>query len=218
MLGHLAIAVRRWPVQGSLALLISIAWAGATHAQTAPTIVRVEEDWELTVGTPDPDLDAPQVMCVISPVGNVNSAYAAFEVNAQSLPIFTPGGLQLQTWVGEAALGDRRFPNGCVMTTPGEVVRWTQTMQLSGGQLTFEITNGSSTTWGSFGGQGYLKSTVYTWLSNLNTYDPAVSVKHSGVAYAGNRVQLLVLKRVRAITADGEQVEDTTERVVHSQD
>jgi hypothetical protein len=217
VLGHLAIAVRRGPVQASLILLISIAWAGAAHAQTGPTIVCVEEDWELTIGTPDPDLDAPQVMCVMSPVGNVNSAYAAFELNAQSLPVFTPGGLQLQTWEGELAVSDRRFPNGSVMATPGEVVHWTQSMKLSGGQLTFEITNGSSTTWGSFGGQGYLKSTVGTSLSSLNAYDPAVSVKHSGVAYAGNRVQSLVLKRVRAVTATGEEVVDTTQRVVHSQ-
>jgi len=214
--GYPAIAVRRWPAQGVWILLISIACVGAAHAQTGPTIVRVEEDWELTVASPDPDLDAPQVTCVISPVGNVSSVHAAFEINAQSLPVFTPGGLQLQTWQGEMALSDRRFPNGMVMATPGEVVRWTQSMQLSAGQLTFEISDGSSTTWGSFGGQGYLKSTVATSLVSLNTYDPAVSAKHSGVAYAGNRVQSLVLKRVRAFTADGEQVEDTTERVIHS--
>ncbi|MBI2480845.1 MAG: hypothetical protein HYV60_20125 [Planctomycetia bacterium] len=53
-------------------------------------------------------------------------------------------------------------------------------------------------------------------MESLNGYDPAVSVQNSGVAYAGNRVTRLVLKRVRATLATGEVLEDTEERVVHS--
>lgn len=41
-------------------LILSIVLAAATTAlgQT-PTVVRVEEDWELVIATPDPDSDAP---------------------------------------------------------------------------------------------------------------------------------------------------------------
>ena len=51
----------------------------------------------------------------------------------------------------------------------------------------------------------------------LNEYSPDTSAEHSGVGYAGNRVQSLVLKRVRLLLDTGDVVEDNTERVVHSQ-
>ena len=37
-----------------------------------------------------------------------------------------------------------------------------QVMELTDGQLLFAIKNGLSSTWGSFGGQGYLSATVGT--------------------------------------------------------
>jgi len=208
--------VRCWPVFSVLAVLLLLAWVDVASAQSAPAIVRVEEDWELVVGDADPASDAPQVTCVISPNGSFDSLHATFVVNEQSLPIYEAGGLQLQLWEGEVPLTDRRFPNGNILSTAGEVIRWTQALELSGGMLTFEITDGTSTTWGSFGGQGYLKSSIATSLADLNAYDPAVSVEHSGVSYAGNRVVWLALKCVRAYTATGEEVEDATVRVVHS--
>jgi len=91
-------------------------------------------------------------------------------------------------------------------------------VELNDGNLTFEIINGTSTTWGNFGGQGYLKSSIATDLTDLNAYDPSVSVEHSGVGYAANRVVWLALRRVRAYTDTGEEVEDTTLRVVHAYD
>jgi hypothetical protein len=115
-------------------------------------------------------------------------------------------------------LSDRRFPNGAVLSQPGETVRWTLSMQLADGLLTFEVINGTSATWGNFGGQGYLKASVASTLDSLAGYSPAVSVQHSGVSYAANRVQSLVLKRVRYYTASGEQTEDGTARVVHLQE
>lgn len=179
------------------------------------TLVVVEEDWELIVASPDPNSTAPQISCTISPLSHVNSIHAAFELNHQSQPEFTAGGLQLQIWNDEQPLGSRKFPNPGVLSTDGEVVRWTQSLSLAGGVLTFAIKDGSSTTWGDFGGQGYLNASLVTDLPNLNGYDPAISAKNSGVAYAGNRVTSLILKRVRATLSNGEVVEDPTERVVH---
>jgi len=209
---------RCWPAICLLAVFLLLAWTGVASAQSAPAIVRVEEDWELVVGDADPGSDAPQVTCVISPNGSVDSYHATFVVNEQSLPVYESGGLQLQLWQGEIPLTDRRFPNGAVLSTDGEVIRWTQAVELNDGNLTFEIINGTSTTWGNFGGQGYLKSSIATDLTDLNAYDPSVSVEHSGVGYAANRVVWLALRRVRAYTDTGEEVEDTTLRVVHAYD
>lgn len=214
-MGRFAIGVRCCPFRALLVLLFLVAWAEIATAQSPPTIVRVEEDWELVVGEPDPGSDAPQVTSVISPLGGVQSVHATFEVNQQSLPTFTPGGLQLQVWDNEVSLSDRGFPNSTVFAQSGETIRWTQSMELNDGSLSFEIINGTSTTWGNFGGQGYLKASIPTTLISLDAYDPAVSAENSGVNYAANRVQSLVLKRVRVYTSTGEQLEDTTARVVH---
>ena len=197
-----------------LAALVLSAWTGTARAQSTPYVVRVEEDWELVVGEPDANNNAPQVSCVAAPVGNVDSAYATLSLNHQSLPEFVPGGIQLQVWNGETPLEWRKFPNASLMAQPSETVYWTQTMAVAGGQLTFEVLNGTSTTWGTFGGQGYLKASVATTLENLNAYDPEVSVKNSGVSFAANRVQSLVLRKVRLVMSNGEVLEDATSRSV----
>ncbi|MBC8353441.1 MAG: hypothetical protein H8E66_15690 [Planctomycetes bacterium] len=211
----------RWPdaqtarlalMLGSLLLLS----AARSFASEPVTVIGIEEDWELTVASPDPNSTAPQVSCTISPLLHVSSIHAAFELNHQSQPEFTAGGLQLQVWNDEQPLSSRKFPVAGVLSTESEEVRWTQSLMLEDGALHFEITDGTSTTWGNFGGQGYLKAAITTNLENLNGYDPAVSVQNSGVAYAGNRVTTLVLKRVRATLSNGEVIEDATERVVHS--
>jgi len=214
MNGHLALGARSWPLRGFLVVLFVVVWATIAAADDSATIVRVEEDWELVVATPDTDSNGPQLACVISPVGDLNSVYATFELNHQSLPSYVPGGLQLQVWNGETPVSHRKFPTEAILSDPGETVRWTQSVEVVDGGVAFEITNGSSTTWGAFGGQGYLKSTVSTCLADLNGYKPTVSVDNSGVSYAGNRVESLTLRRVRVFASTGEMLEDTTVRPV----
>jgi hypothetical protein len=180
-------------------------------------IVRVEEDWEMVVSEPDPDTDGPQVTCIISPFGGIGGIHANFELNLRSLPHFVPGGLQLQLWYGEYPLYHGESQHTAVMSTPGETVRWTQAMNLSGGLLVFEVLNGDSVTWESFGGLGHLRLVVPTGMEDLSGYSPGVSVASSGIGYAGNRVQSMVLRRVRLITADGEVLQDDTPRYVHAE-
>lgn len=194
-----------------LCLASNMAWG-----QT-PTIVRVEEDWEMVVATPDVDSDSPQITCVISPWGNMDSLYAAFELNHRSLPSYQPGGLQLQVWRGETALVAHSGPNGALLNTPGERITWTQCMAVSGSNVVFEVRNGSSSTWANFGGQGYLQAVASAGVANLDAYQPEVSVRNSSVGFAANRVQSLVLRQVRYFTADGRQLVDTTARTVQTQ-
>jgi hypothetical protein len=193
-------------------VLLGLLLCAACPAAQAETVVRIEQDWELVVGTPDPDTDSPQVVCVISPVGNVQSLYAAFELNQQSLPEFNAGGMQLQVWSGETTLVEKHAADGVLLEQEGETIDWTQSMELCDGVLAFEITNGASDTWGAFGG---LRATVNTTLADLNGYDPAVSVRNSGAGFASNRVGSLVIKRTRFITAGGQIIEDDTQRTVY---
>jgi len=199
----------------ALAVFLVAAPACPAWAQT-PTVTQIEEDWELVIGAPSPSADAPQVTTLISPLGNVDSLYATFVVNHHDAPAYKAGGLQLQVWDGEDLLVSRLFPNQALLATPGETIRWTQVMRETNDGMVFEIINGSSTTWGNFGDEGTLKATLPTSLANLNGYSPDVSVENSGVNYAANRVQSLVLKRVRAYTATDEIIEDATPRTVHT--
>lgn len=201
-----------------VALLVVLAYLGAcalVRAQApAAAVFSVQEDWELVVGDPDPNSNAPQVTCVISPVGHVDSLHAAFEINHQTEPAYEAGGLQLQVWEGEQHLNTKWFPEHNQLSTTNETVEWTQQLVLSGGELTFAIASGESNTWGSFGGK--LRTTVGSTLANLDAYDPEVSVANSGVGFAGNRVVSLVLKSVRRYDANGTLVsEDNNPRVVH---
>ena len=176
--------------------------------------VRVEEDWVLDIGTPDPNSTAPQVISTFSPKSHLDGWRAAFELNHQSQPFFTPGGLQLHLWNGDEPIDFRKIPQTQTLSLAGEQVSWTQAMSVAHGELTVEIINGTSSCWGAFGGQGYLKMSVSTNLTNLNNYDPAISVQHSGVGYAANRVDSLVLKQVRVVFADGQIAVDDQIRIV----
>ena len=214
---HLATGARPWGIRCLLGLACVLVLAGTVSAQTLPTIVGVEEDWEMVLATPDPDSAGPQVICTMSPFANVDSLHCMLELNHRTVPEFAPGGLQFEVWYGEQLVTERRAPTQSILSQPGEVICWTQRMELSDGTLHMEIVEGSSTTWGSFGGLGYLKADVSTTLDNLNNYRPTVSVENSGIPYAANRVQSLVLKRVRVTTSEGEVLEDSTVRPVHQQ-
>ncbi len=203
-----------WAVRWLAAAAILAATASTAWAEER-SIVRIEEDWELVIGEPSPNSDAPQVTCAISPLSDMNSYSATFVVNHREVPAFAAGGLQLQTWNGENLLASRRAPNQAVLDTPGEVIRWTQVMKKTANGVEFEVLGGTSTTWGNFGIDGTMKLSVAAPIPDLNGYSPENSVEHSGVSYAGNRVQSLVLKRVRAYTDEGLLAEDANPRVVH---
>lgn len=180
-------------------------------------VVRVEEDWELVVATSDSNSTSPQVVTAFSPYGDVEGHYATFEVNHQSAPEFGSGGLHLQIWDGEGVETTVCNGDDTVMSSDGETVRWTQRIRLKNNQLYFSIRNGTSETWGNFGGSGTMWRSVHTSLTHLNAYNPDISVRNSGVTYGGNRVTSLVLKSVRRYLSNGQVLVDDTPRVVHVQ-
>ena len=191
-------------------------WAAASTLAANTDIVRVEEKWELVVKQPDTTTVSPQVTCIISPHGHADGLFAAFNLNHKSYPTWVPGGLQLQLWNGDAPIAGYNFPHDELLNTSDEVVRWTQSMELVGTQLKFEILRGHSTTWGDFGGQGYLRAYVESPVQDLNNYSSDISVANSGISYAANRVTSLKLLRVRAYNRNGDLAEDSTVKVVYA--
>ena len=181
-------------------------------------IVRIEEDWELQVKIPNNDVTAPQVITAWSPSGDLAGIHATFEINHIASVSFASGGLHLSTWCGDTHLAVVHAGNFASMYTDGEVVRWTQAIEVEDGQLIFEIGSGSSTTWGNFGDNGSLRLSLSSTLENLDSYSPIVSIGKSEVSYAGNRVQSLQMRRVRYIHASGEVTSENTQRIVHQLD
>lgn len=188
--------------------------------QVVGSVMKVEEDWEMVVLEPSPDITAPQITCLISPVGNIDGVYAALELNHGSMPDFISGGLQLQAWNGESWITVRDYADTTLQNN-SETVTWTTKMwlnNLASERLTFKVTNGTSTSWGAFGEEGNFKLSLTSGIVNLSGYSPTVSVANSGIGFGAQRVQRLVLKQVRYYDGWGNLLNtDSTQRVVHEQ-
>jgi hypothetical protein len=178
-------------------------------------IVRVEEDWRVEVGTPAPEDHAPQIVTVLSPVGNLEREHSVFEMNHTTYPDYAPGGMQLQCWRRDWLSGYGSTPHQQRLYHANEVVLFTSSMQIDDDVLEFRIKNGTSLTWSTFGGNGYLKTRYNTTLENLDSYSPDVSVANSRVAFASHRVRKLVLSRIRYYSQEGLVTTDDTPRIVH---
>jgi len=181
-------------------------------------LVRIEEDWELVIATPDSNSAGPQVACTMSPSNHINDTYFTLEFNHRSVPYWSPGGITLHQWNGEWRVQSMERPDRSLMQTNNETVTWTQILEANGGVLTFQVKNGTSSTWGPFGYSNMLKLHASWNANHINGYSPDVSVARSGVAYASNRVQSLKLLRVRGTLSNGSVATDNTVRVVHQLD
>jgi hypothetical protein len=199
-----------------VAVTFLMAGAGVSYllAQEVVNVVGVEEHWELVVTEPHADLNAPQITAVISPTGDVNGLHAAFELNHRTQPSFAGGGMQLQIWNGgESPLATKKQHDGVSLTNGNETITWTTKMDLENGHITFDIDDGASASWGAFG-NGVIH-TVATSLTDLNAYNPLVSVNGSGPGFAGNRVASLKVTKVVLKLSNGQVVEDTAEKVAY---
>lgn len=206
-------AARVWGLRSVLALSALLTSPAALRAQDSPTVVCVEEDWELVVNQPDTAKDGPQVTCSISPL-TMDAMYAAFDVNYRTQPDYSPGGLQLHTWDPNDPMMTQDLSTSALLATPNETVTWTMRMYLWYGSLRFRIVNGQSQTWGAFASLHSIGTPAD--LVSLDGYDPQVSVDNSGVCFAGNLVVSLTLKAVRWYDASGILIRETTiPRVVH---
>ena len=193
-------------LSGMLACFTGLAIVAATSAPAIAgwgKVVSVEEHWELQVSEPDPERSAPQVTMVMSPNGNVDGVHFLFTLNHSNAPDFASGGMQVQSWQGGDFLEEHSGSDNATLNHSGETVRWAQRVTIADGNITFQVRDGSSETWGAFGGDD-LSLGVSTSQSNLNSYRPAVSLSESQVSYAENRVVSLTLTKLVWVTEDGE--------------
>ena len=193
-------------------IVLSAISVAISNFSWAEDIVRVEEDWELILGTPDPSTVSPQATCTFAPAGNLSSFHAVFDLNLRNFPSYEAGGVQLQLWNGDSSVEAVREKAGYTLRTNGETVSWTQRMSVDDHMLQFAVVNGNSTTWGQFGTA--IAITIPSELENLNSYSPELSVENSGIGFGANRVSSLTLVRTRAYSA-GQEYQDDTRRVVY---
>jgi hypothetical protein len=176
----------------------------------------IEEDWEVVIGTPDPEGNAPQIITAMSSTDRLEDVHCVFELNHSTLPTYQAGGMAMQIWSSDTNLDYWVHPLQGVLQHENEVIRYKMTMKVSNGQIRFEIKNGQSTTWGNNWGIGGFYRNVSTNQTAFSLYSPETSVKFSKVVFAGHRVKKFALKASRKYGPNGNLIsEDTTERIVH---
>ncbi|HUY91282.1 MAG TPA: hypothetical protein VMV10_21265 [Pirellulales bacterium] len=201
---------RFWRLAFGLGAMVWFAGFNVSDAQTTPVgTTRVEEDWELVVGAPDDNDNSPQVTCVIAP-SDLGSGYAALDVNFHSQPDYAAGGVQIHVWSPDTPMLVANSDATATLQTSSETITWTTRMSVASNALTFQIVNGSSSTWGDFTDNGSLQLTVGALLANLDGYSPSVSIANSGIPYASNRVTSLTLKAIRYYSSSGQLLGQTT--------
>lgn len=186
--------------------------AGRTPADSSASVVRVEEDWSLTVSEPNADIASPQVSTQMARAPWA-ARFCNFHLNSSDVPTFSQGGLQLQAWNGNSNIAVYTGPSAAIMSTSNELVTWTQYLSNETGSLSFGVKAASSTTWGDFSG---IQITVPNASTYLGGYDVTYSMQNSGVTFGANRVTSLTLVAYRVYYSDNSVYSDTTPRVIYS--
>ena len=180
-----------------------------------PEIIRVEEDWVLEVTTPSVGESSPQIITAMSSTDKLADVHALFELNHRTLPEFAAGGMCLQLWSGDVNLDQRPSPKTGALHHANETVNYTMCLEIKNGTVEFEVRNGTSHSWETFGGQGYLKTSAATAQTSLSLYSPAVSVESSRISFAKHRVKRFGILRVRYYGHDNQLLStDETDRMV----
>ena len=189
-----------------VALLLFSGFVQCAHAAD-PKVLRVEEDWRLVLGDPEPLLDSPQFSTWMSPTGSLDSEHFCVDFNHAQRPDFSSGGFQTKALVGDSIMEDSLSENGDNLSQYGETVTWTQMMAIHSGRLYFAVKDGNSTSWGTFGGASTVVKFQQTPVSDLGGYSPEKSASWAGVGFGGNRVESLQLLRVRYYLDNGSIVQ-----------
>jgi hypothetical protein len=198
----------------TLALLLCLATARAP-AQSAGPITRVEEDWELVLGTPSLVDAGPQITTTMSPTADNSRTFFAFNLNYRDAP-FRPGGLQVRCFHGDQEITTPETQKTASCQATGELITWTQRLTVTSGVATFDVIAGQSSTWGPFGQGDNLRVSVTSALADAEGYDPDASVAHSGVSWQSNRVERMTLRAVRYYASGTLVRTDEAPRVVQS--
>jgi len=205
----------------SVAILSTFAFlASIIRADDPGPVIRVEEDWFLEIIEPAYDETSPQITNTISPAPNLDCKFGLFEINHGTQPDYRDGGLELQIWDRDQRVNYRRHSNTNRLSYRNEVIRYTIAMSIQDAfgdskRLRFDVKNGSSQTWGTFGSSESIGCSIPTTREDLRGYSPKFSVDNSKVGYASFRVRKYALVAVRYYDSQGLVRTDTTERIAH---
>jgi hypothetical protein len=167
---------------------------------------RIEEDWELRLHQPEPDSGSPQVALYLTPDASRRSTYFQLQLNYADDNHFSGGGFRVSALQSEQAVDHARSEARDLFSTDGEVVRWTNVVAIRDGEILFAIKNGTSQSWGMFGGPEYLVRMPQYDVESLANYNPRLSLEDVDIGFGRNRVDSLVLRRVRVYREDGTSI------------
>ncbi len=200
----------------SICLVLTLGLSSILSATQAPVVDRIEEDWELSVGEPDPEIDAPQITTSMIPFPSAPNLNLQVNLNHALKPDFSSGGIQVRVVQGEEMLGQIHRHQGEKLVQSNETVRWTKAVQRIPNGYSFGVSSGTSEAWGVFGGNDYFLVIPDSLAGGgLDHYDYQLSLENSTVAFAGNRVQWLKLLRVRIFYSDGQAYEQEVQTDIH---
>lgn len=210
----------RWgtlSILGVSALVCIVCVSSPLSADDPPEVMRVEEDWEVVLNEPNEDVDAPQFHTLMAPFAHFEPFHFQISWNYRGEPEFIAGGMQVVAWFGDSCIGKKSYRED-KLSSYAETITWTSVLETNGCALKFEVLNGTSQTWGSFGGpETSLLGDVH--IPNLNYYSTDFSAGNSWISYGSNRVDILRIKEVRRYDAQGQMIaRDTTPRVVYELD
>jgi hypothetical protein len=188
----------------SFVAALSICLSLATSAKSGDDdpIVRIEQDWEITLNQPDGTTASPQITLLLSPALN-SQVVMIVTLNYQDTPNFYPGGVQVQLWDGEACLGYYNHGTSVVVKN-SEKWNFTTFIETRGSKLTGGISKGTFPTFGNIpsGGATVSASKAIASFPNYTTID---TLKRSGVLLGDIRVQSIKIKQVRVYDAEGDK-------------
>jgi hypothetical protein len=191
----------------------------AQEEETSPPptgpVVRIEQDWVLTVAAPDADTASPQVATQMN-LDVYGESFAIFAINFQQVPSFWPGGMEIQLWDGSEVIDVDAFA-AYELSQDQESIRWTQVLEIKEGRVRFFIKEGSSTSFGEFGTTSFSVDRP-TSLQNLDQFKVEDTLKNSGVLLGANRVKKLSLVESRYFDAQNNLRRDQEEKVIVEQE
>lgn len=211
--GLTVISCPRPSLRFAISLIVVAAFPTVVLAQST-AIDRIEEDWELVISEPDPNVEAPQVINILSPNGTTYGNYFLLELNHGTQPEYILGGRQLQHWFGESFRSQVTASAPGVLCIADESIRYTLALSIDDGVMKCQVRNGQSVSWGEFGGTSSDRLSTSTSLNSLNWYRTETSVNGAKIGYGSFRVSRFRLIEVRKYSDNQLVSRDTTPHVV----
>jgi hypothetical protein len=190
---------RRTPLWAAALLTL----AAAVPAAADGPYVRIEQDWELVLNTPDLSFPSPQVVIPMKSWRDSGKT-AYFLVNHHDYPTFQAGGGQIQLWNNGVQLATKSF-EGPTLVRDGEVVTWTQYLERKDGKLRFGLSAVEGEAWGTntadtLGGPVEIADTF----PSFTAYETSYSAENAVITFGDERVHSLKLVAVRKYKLNGQ--------------